>query len=197
MSSMKFYKIPYEGKIESILKLIKDRDWDLTIKFPENGILFMKVPIDIDEEVAFNENLVFDEETNTKFCSFIPITETEFEEAKNLENLESKPSEKENKEINKADEIKSNENNLFSKESKKKTLNFFSEESDKPKENEKLKSSYSFKNYIPSIPNININLKEFSKEIGKRYKEPYDFIFTQKYLIFCFIIAVIFLILFG
>ena len=193
MSSMNFYKIPYEGEIKSILKLIKDRDWDIKIKFPEKGILLMKVPDDIDEEVTFNENLVFDDATHTKFCSFSRISESEFEEAQNMENLEEKKNENENN--IKKEESKNTEKKLRSEISKEITETIFSEENEKPKENEKIKTSYNFANYIPSIPQINLN--EISKGIGKEYKEPYDYLFTQRYLVYYFIVAVIFLILFG
>ena len=190
---MNFYKIPYEGEIKSILKLIKDRDWDIKIKFPEKGILLMKVPDDIDEEVTFNENLVFDDATQTKFCSFSRISESEFEEAQNRENLEEKKNENENN--IKKEESKNTEKKLRSEISKEITETIFSEENEKPKENEKIKTSYNFANYIPSIPQINLN--EISKGIGKEYKEPYDYLFTQRYLVYYFIVAVIFLILFG
>ena len=190
---MNFYKIPYEGEIKSILKLIKDRDWDIKIKFPEKGILLMKVPEDIDEEVTFNENLVFDDATQTKFCSFSRISESEFEEAQNMENLEEKKNENENN--IKKEESKNTEKKLRSDISKEITETIFSEENEKPKENEKIKTSYNFANYIPSIPQINLN--EISKGIGKEYKEPYDYLFTQRYLVYYFIVAVIFLILFG
>ena len=193
MSSMNFYKIPYEGEIKSILKLIKDRDWDIKIKFPEKGILLMKVPDDIDEEVTFNENLVFDDATQTKFCSFSRISESEFEEAQNMENLEEKKNENENN--IKKEESKNTEKKLRSDISKEITETIFSEENEKPKENEKIKTSCNFANYIPSIPQI--NLSEISKGIGKEYKEPYDYLFTQRYLVYYFIVAVIFLILFG
>ena len=193
MSSMNFYKIPYEGEIKSILKLIKDRDWDIKIKFPEKGILLMKVPDDIDEEVTFNENLVFDDATQTKFCSFSRISESEFEEAQNMENLEEKKNENENN--IKKEESKNTEKKLRSDISKEITETIFSEENEKPKENEKIKTSYNFANYIPSIPQINLN--EISKGIGKEYKEPYDYLFTQRYLVYYFIVSVIFLILFG
>ena len=95
MSSIYFYKIPYEGEKKSILNLIKDRDWNIKIKFPEEGIVLMKFPEDIDEEVTFNENLVFDDLTQTKFCSFRGITESEFEEAQDMEILEEKKNENE------------------------------------------------------------------------------------------------------
>ena len=196
MSSMVFYKIPYEGEIKSILKLIKDRDWgDITVKFPEKGILLMKVPQDIEDEVTFNENIIFDDTTNTKFCSFTPITEGEFEQAQNIENLDNKEEKKENK-------IKRNETaeqKLYYEESKRLTESIVSEETEKPIENKKLKSSNSFVNYISSISSSipDINLQEISKDIGKEFKEPYDYLFTQRYLVYYFIVAVIFLIVFG
>ena len=190
------YKIPYEGEIKSILKLIKDRDWgDINIKFPEKGILLMKIPKDIEDEVTFNENIIFDDSTNTKFCSFTPITETEFEQAQNIENLENK----EDKNEDKLKKMDSSEKKLFYEESKKLTESIFSEPDDKPKESKKLKTSNSFVNYISKISSSipEINLQEISKDIGKEYKEPYDYLFTQRYLVYYFIVAVIFLILFG
>ena len=196
MSSMIFYKIPYEGEIKSILKLIKDRDWgDITVKFPEKGILLMKVPKDIEDEVTFNEDIVFDDTTNTKFCSFTPITETEFEQAQNIENLENKEEKKENK----IKRNQTNEQKLYYEESKRLTESIVSEETEKPNENKKQTTSNSFVNYISKISSSipDINLQEFTKDIGKEYKEPYDYLFTQRYLVYYFIVAVIFLIVFG
>ena len=52
---------------------------------PENGIIYMKVPEDADDEVIFNQDLVFDETTNSKFGIFEKITESDYEAAKNIE----------------------------------------------------------------------------------------------------------------
>ena len=161
---MIFYKIPYEGEIKSILKLIKDRDWgDINIKFPEKGILLMKVPQDIEDEVTFNENIIFDDTTKTKFCSFTPISETEFEQAQNIENIENKEVKNENT-IKKKETL---EQKLFYEESKRLTESIISEQDDKPKENKKLKSSNSFVNYISSISSSipDINIEQISKDI--------------------------------
>jgi hypothetical protein len=85
MSSFIFYKLPFEGKIEAVNDLIRTRDWKITLKMPENGTLLMKVPEDIEEEVLFNQDIVFDEKTNSKFGMFSKITETEFESSESLE----------------------------------------------------------------------------------------------------------------
>ena len=85
MSSFIYYKIPFEGKIEALYELIKNRDWNISLKIPENGIIYMKVPEDADDEVIFNQDLVFDETTNSKFGIFEKITESDYEAANNIE----------------------------------------------------------------------------------------------------------------
>ena len=86
MSSFIYYKIPFEGKIEEVYELINNRDWNnISLKMPENGIIYMKIPEDVNEEVTFNEELVFDETTNSKFGIFEKITESDYEIAKNIE----------------------------------------------------------------------------------------------------------------
>ena len=86
MSKFIFYKVPFEGKIEAVYNLIKNQDWDVLIKMPEKGIIYMKVPEEADEEVSFHQNLMFDDNTNSKFGFFEKITESDFESAqKNIE----------------------------------------------------------------------------------------------------------------
>ena len=133
--------------------------------------------------------------TKTKFCSFTPISETEFEQAQNIENIENKEVKNENT-IKKKETL---EQKLYYEESKRLTESIISEQDDKPKENKKLKSSNSFVNYISSISSSipDINIEQISKDIGKEYKDPYDYLFTQRFLVYYFIAAVIFLIVFG
>ena len=85
MSSFVFLKIPFEGKIEAVNDLIKSREWKVFFKRPEKGTLLMKVPDDIEEELKFNEDIVFDEKRNSKFGTFTEITESEYESAQNID----------------------------------------------------------------------------------------------------------------
>lgn len=194
MSLSNFYKIPFEGKAEAINELIKSRDWNLSIKFPEKGIIFMKVPIDIDEEVAFNQNLVIDDETQTKLGSFSQITQEEYEQANNMENVDSS-NPTENKESEEKKEESSPKKNVQIHKSKtnKEFSELFDESKSKNKNEYKKTSSFLGKINF-SVPSI--NFKELGKEINAKYKDPYDYFFTQKYLIAFFIFAVICLIIF-
>ena len=85
MSSFVFLKIPFEGKIEAVNDLIKSREWKLYFKRPEKGTLLMKVPDDIEDELKFNQDIVFDEKRNLKFGTFTEITESEYESAQNID----------------------------------------------------------------------------------------------------------------
>ena len=85
MSSFVFYKIQFEGKIESLYEFIQNKDWNVSIKMPEKGILYMKLPIDIEDEVVFHQDMTFDENTQSKFGNFVQITESDYEAASNLE----------------------------------------------------------------------------------------------------------------
>ena len=46
-----------------------------------------------------------------------------------------------------------------------------------------------------SLPKINLN--QFNKKIEHTYKDPYDYLLSQNYLVMCFIIAIICLVLFN
>ncbi len=85
MSSYAFYKVPFEGKVEKVYELIKSRDWDASIKMSENGILFMKISVDSEDEVSFYQNMIFDENTKSKFGNFETISESDYETALNIE----------------------------------------------------------------------------------------------------------------
>ena len=108
MSSFVFYKIPFEGKIEVLYDFIKTRDWNILVKVPENGILYMKILQDDNEEVLFYQNLVFDKATNSKFGIFQSITELDFEAAQNIET----PISIETKDVGKTNKSSQKYNNL-------------------------------------------------------------------------------------
>ena len=192
MSSFIFYKLPFEGKIEAVNDLIRTRDWKITLKMPENGTLLMKVPEDIEEEVLFNQDIVFDEKTNSKFGMFSEITETEFETTESLEipdisaskentknELQKKKSEKIHQEFNTRVTLKDDDfDKINDSKGKESSINEF------------LKKSLSI-NLSASI-----NVEDLKKSISGNLKDPYDYFFTQNYLITFFIIAVIILIIF-
>ena len=191
MSSFIYYKIPFEGKIESVNDLIRTREWKVTLKMPDNGTLLMKIPEDIEEEVLFNQDLVFDEKTNSKFGSFSKISESDFEIAESMdipktsvsnENIENKEKEKKIKlkDIYDNSGISLKDDDFVKKISEKKS-------------NESIINSLK-KSITLNLP-TSINLEEYKKMAGN-YKDPYDFFFSQNYLIVFFIVAVIFLILF-
>ena len=208
MSSFIFFKIPYEGKIESVYKLLKDRDWisDISIKEPEKGIIFMKVPADLEEEVSFNQDIVFDEETNTKFGIFQKITESDFEGAQNI----GKP---ESLNINTTNSIEKDEKMKLLKEKNEKNIENYQKINEKidNKINEFNKKEISGNNsmnsllgrtlsYIPKIDSLtlpsSINFSELEKSINTKYKDPFDYFFSQNYLSLFFIFAIFCLILF-
>ena len=207
MSSFIFFKIPYEGKIESVYKLLKDRDWisDISIKEPEKGIIFMKVPADLEEEVSFNQDIVIDEETNTKFGLFQKITESDFEGAQNV----GKP---ESSNINTTNSIEEEKIKLLNEKNEKNIENYqkINEKIDS-KINEFNKKEISQNNsmnslvgrtlsYIPKLDSLtlptSINLSELGKSINTKYKDPFDYFFSQNYLSLFFIFAIFCLILF-
>ena len=80
-----YYKIPYEGSLQKIKELINDREWNLQMKSPKEGIILVKISKDVDEEICFNQGMMIDEETKTKFGTFQPIKEFEFDEGINTE----------------------------------------------------------------------------------------------------------------
>jgi len=181
MSSMIYFKIPFEGPIDSIFKLIKDREWNAELKFPEKGIMLMKTSAENEDEISFNQNIVFDESTNSKFGNFDKITEKEFESAVSLENLEINDNEKEKENEQKNDlEQGSNTNNTNNQG-----------------------ESFGFKKTRTVSKKIEFNFgktspfEEFGKKISNEYNDPYDFFFSQKYLVPFFIFAIICQIIFG
>ena len=184
MSSFVFYKIPFEGKIEVLYDLIKNQDWNILVKVPENGILYMKVPIDVNEEVTFYQNMVFDERTNSKFGIFQTITESDFEAAQNIET----PISTETKDVEKTNKSSQKYNNLLDDKIKE-----FRDKKNKEK-NSYLGINLSDLKNIISMPTMNI--QAFGKNIYKNYKDPYDYFFSQNYLIALFIFAIICLIIF-
>lgn len=192
MSSFIFYKLPFEGKIEAVNDLIRTRDWKITLKMPENGTLLMKVPEDIEEEVLFNQDIVFDEKTNSKFGMFSKITETEFESTESLEIPDisaSKENTKNEAQKKKSEEIHQEFNTKISlKDDDFDKINDY--KGKKSSINEFLKKSLSI-NLSASI-----NVEDLKKSISGNLKDPYDYFFTQNYLITFFIIAVIILIIF-
>ena len=180
---MIYFKIPYEGPIDSIFKLIKDREWNAELKFPEKGIMLMKTSEDNEDEIAFNQNIVFDETTNSKFGKFDKITEKEFEDAISMENLETNDNEQKEKEKEQKSDLEQapktdNNNNQVESSVLKKTKSM----------SKKIEFSFG-KSSNP--------FEEFGKKISNEYNDPYDFFFSQKYLIPFFIFAVFCQIIFG
>lgn len=192
MSSFIFYKLPFEGKIEAVNDLIRTRDWKITLKMPENGTLLMKVPEDIEEEVLFNQDIVFDEKTNSKFGMFSKITETEFESSESLEIPDisaSKENTKNEAQKKKSEEIHQEFNTKISLK-----------DDDFDKINDYKGKESSIKEFLKKSLSINlsasINVEDLKNSISENLKDPYDYFFTQNYLITFFIIAVIILIIF-
>ena len=201
MSSFIFYKIQFEGKIESLYEFIQNKDWNVSIKMPEKGILYMKLPIDIEDEVVFHQNMTFDENTQSKFGNFVQITESDYEAASNLEMPKSSENpQKEEKSKNFYETINKNIENAEkkSKELDSKINEFNTKETTSQQILRSLsKSLEDLPNLISeSIPS-NINLENFEKNIVGTYKDPYDYFFSQNYLITFFIFAIICLIVFN
>ena len=201
MSSFVFYKIQFEGKIESLYEFIQNKDWNVSIKMPEKGILYMKLPIDIEDEVVFHQDMTFDENTQSKFGNFVQITESDYEAASNLEMPKSSENpQKEEKSKNFYETINKNIENAEkkSKELDSKINEFNTKETTSQQILRSLsKSLEDLPNLISeSIPS-NINLENFEKNIVGTYKDPYDYFFSQNYLITFFIFAVICLIVFN
>ena len=178
MSSYIYYKIPYEGKIYKIKELIKDRNWDLEMKIPKEGILLVKIPTEIDDEILFSQNSTIDEETQTKFGEFQSIKESEYEKEVNIE----------------LNDIKDEKENNLMQNKKNKNMEYKRQMSEILLNEDRINQK---NNLIKNITFPKINLKEFNKEIEKKYKDPFDYFFSQNYLILCFILAVIFLVIFN
>lgn len=163
----------------------------------------MKIPIDIEDEVIFHQDIVFDENTQSKFGIFSPISESDYEAASSLE----MPSSNENPlKEEKSQKLQENNNKTidkFSFEKKSKELdNKTNEFNSKEKKSQNMIRTLS-KN-LAELPNLisenlpsNINLEKFGKNIIGAYKDPYDYFFSQNYLIIFFIFAVICLIIFN
>ena len=179
-----YYKIPYEGSLQKIKELINDREWNLQMKSPKEGIILVKISKDVDEEICFNQGMMIDEETKTKFGSFQPIRDIEFEEENSTE----------------LTNLNYEKQNIFGRPNKKyKNAEYKRQMSEillsgETKEEEKPKGMvYNLVNKI-GIPKIDLN--ELKQKIETNYKDPYDYFFSQNYLIVCFIVTLIFLVLF-
>ena len=187
MSSYVFYKIPYEGSLQKIKEIIKNREWNLEMKVPKEGILLLKVPIDIEDEISFCQKSTLDEETNTKFGALESIKESDFEDEidtiSNDTNNENKDKEK-----NSA-QNKKNKNWQYKRQITEILMNEETLEKEIPK-----KTALNFIRKL-SLPKVNLN--QFNKKIEHDYKDPYDYLLSQNYLIMCFIIAIICLFLFN
>ena len=85
MSSFIFYKVTYEGSIQKIQELFKQRDWIIDMKILEENILLLKFPKDELDEINYYNDVVIDEETQTKFKNFEIIKESDFEKGKTLD----------------------------------------------------------------------------------------------------------------
>ena len=201
MSSFVFYKIQFEGKIESLYEFIQNKDWNVSIKMPEKGILYMKLPIDIEDEVVFHQDMTFDENTQSKFGNFVQITESDYEAASNLEmpkSSENAPKEEKSKNF-----YETINKNIEKAEKKSKELDSKINEFN-AKETTSQQILRSLSKSLEDLPNLisesipsNINLENFEKNIVGTYKDPYDYFFSQNYLITFFIFAVICLIVFN
>jgi seryl-tRNA synthetase len=201
MSSFVFYKIQFEGKIESLYEFIQNKDWNVSIKMPEKGILYMKLPIDIEDEVVFHQDMTFDENTQSKFGNFVQITESDYEAASNLEMPKS--SENAPKEEKSQNFYETINKNIEKAEKKSKELDSKINEFN-TKETTSQQILRSLSKSLEDLPNLisesipsNINLENFEKNIVGTYKDPYDYFFSQNYLITFFIFAVICLIVFN
>ena len=197
MSSFIYYKIPFEGKIEAVYELIKNRDWNISLKVPENGIIYMKVPEDADDEVIFNQDLVFDETTNSKFGIFEKITEPDYEAANNIEiprptEKKTIATSKKTNEINEKIETLQQEKKAFDKQVKEIIFE------EKPKElNTNLYSGINLSDLKNMVSLSNIKVGELRKNIIENYKDHYDYFLSQNYLMSLFVFAVISLIIFN
>ena len=178
-STFVYKKIPYQGSLLKIKELIKNHHWNIEIKVSEEGTLLTKIPKSIEDEIYWFNGENIDEKTNTKFGTFISINETDYEEGKNIELDILNKEEKEN-EI-KSENNKKNKNKEYKRQISEILLN----------ENQVKKE-----NFLDKF-GIKFDLKEINKKVKEKYKDPYDYFFSQDYLIMCFIFAVICLIIFN
>ncbi len=178
-STFVYKKIPYQGSLLKIKELIKNHHWNIEIKVSEEGTLLTKIPKSIEDEIYWFNGENIDEKTNTKFGTFISINETDYEEGKNIELDILNKEEKEN-------EIKSENNKKNkNKEYKKQISEILLNDTQTGKEN-----------FLDKF-GIKFNFREINKKVKKEYNDPYDYFFSQDYLIICFIFAVICLIIFN
>ena len=187
MPSYIFYKIPYEGSLPKIKEIIKNREWNLEMKVPKEGILLLKVPIDIEDEISFCQKSTLDEDTNTKLGALEPIKESEFEDE--IDTLSNDIiNENDEKEKN-STQNKKNKNWQYKRQITEILMNEETLEKEIPKKN--------VFNLVRKISLPKINLNQFNKIIEHTYKDPYDYLLSQNYLVMCFIIAIICLVLFN
>ena len=179
-SSFIYRKIPYEGSLLKVKELIKNHHWNIEMKVSEEGILLFKIPKSIEEEICWYDRENIDEETNTKFGKFISINESDFEGGKNIEsdiiNKEEKEKEK------KSEQNKKNKNIEYKRQISDILLN-----QETPEKKQSFLDIIGLKNKIEGI----------IKKVKEEYKDPYDYFFSQDYLIMCFIFAVICMIIFN
>ena len=178
-SSFIYKKIPYQGSLLKVKELIKNHQWNIEIKVSEEGILLTKIPKSIEEEICWYNGENIDEKTNTKFGAFESINEIDFVEGKNIELDLLNEEEDENEKI--LEKNKKNKNKEYKRQISDILLN----------ENQVKKG-----NFLDKF-GIKFDLKEINKKVKEKYKDPYDYFFSQDYLIMCFIFAVICLIIFN
>ena len=178
-STFVYKKIPYQGSLLKIKELIINHHWNIEIKVSEEGTLLTKIPKSIEDEIYWFNGENIDEKTNTKFGTFISINENDYEEGKNIELDILNKEEKEN-------EIKSENNKKNkNKEYKRQISEILLNDTQTKKEN-----------FLDKF-GIKFNIGEINKKVKEEYKDPYDYFFSQDYLIICFIFAVICLIIFN
>ena len=190
MSSFIFYKVTYEGSLQKIQELFKQRDWNIDMKIPEENILLLKFPKDEIDEINYYNDVVIDEETQTKFKNFEIIKESDFEKGNTLD-LNNINNDKYNK---KEKTISSGLKKTKTKEYKKQISEILLGDTI-PEINKKNENCWINEIFYPIINICNIN--EFHDKINKEYKDPTDYFFSQNYLIMIFILAVICLIVFN
>ena len=178
-STFVYKKIPYQGSLLKIKELIKNHHWNIEIKVSEEGTLLTKIPKSIEDEIYWFNGENIDEKTNTKFGTFISINETDYEEGKNIELDILNKEEKEN-EI-KSENNKKNKNKEYKRQISEILLNDIQTKKE---------------NFLDKF-GIKFNIEEINKKVKEEYKDPYDYFFSQDYLIICFIFAVICLIIFN
>ena len=181
-SSFIYKKIPYEGSLLKVKELVKNHNWNIEMKVSEEGILLFKIPKSIEEEISWYDREDIDEETNTKFGKFISITESDFEEGKNIESDIINKEEEEKEKEKKSEQNKKNKNIEYKRQI---SDILFNEET--PEKKQSFFDIIGLKNKIEGI----------IKKVKEEYKDPYDFFFSPNYLLMCFIFAVICMIIFN